>query len=175
MPTIALFEAKNRLSELVDRVQAGERFDITRRGKVVARLAGVVVDASVAAAWFLPDEATPCTEAALLATATDAVWVPSLWLLGIGNLLPSAQRRKRIDERKRIALAADVTALGVHVDRTPVSISHLDALAARHGLTTCDAVYLELALRRKLPLATLDKALQAAMHAEKVPVAEFPA
>ena len=39
MTTIALFEAKNRLSELIDRVQAGEKFDITRRGKVVASLA----------------------------------------------------------------------------------------------------------------------------------------
>ena len=38
MTTIALFEAKNRLSELIDRVQAGEKFDITRRGKVVASL-----------------------------------------------------------------------------------------------------------------------------------------
>lgn len=39
MTEIALFEAKNRLSELIDRVQAGEEFIITRRGKVVARLA----------------------------------------------------------------------------------------------------------------------------------------
>lgn len=39
MPQIALFEAKNRLSELIDRVQAGEEFAITRRGKVVAHLA----------------------------------------------------------------------------------------------------------------------------------------
>lgn len=38
MPTIALFDAKNRLSELIDRVQAGETFAITRRGKVVASL-----------------------------------------------------------------------------------------------------------------------------------------
>ena len=39
MTSVALFEAKNRLSELIDRVQAGEEFVITRRGKVVARLA----------------------------------------------------------------------------------------------------------------------------------------
>ena len=38
MTEIALFEAKNRLSELIDRVQSGEVFVITRRGKVVARL-----------------------------------------------------------------------------------------------------------------------------------------
>lgn len=39
MTSIALFEAKNRLSELIDRVQSGEEFIITRRGKEVARLA----------------------------------------------------------------------------------------------------------------------------------------
>lgn len=39
MTAVALFEAKNRLSELVDRVLAGESIEITRRGKVVARLA----------------------------------------------------------------------------------------------------------------------------------------
>ncbi len=38
MNDFALFEAKNRLSELIDRVEAGEEITITRRGKVVARL-----------------------------------------------------------------------------------------------------------------------------------------
>ena len=38
MTQIALFEAKNRLSELIERVQAGEIIVITRRGKVVAQL-----------------------------------------------------------------------------------------------------------------------------------------
>ena len=38
MKEVALYEAKNRLSELLDRVQAGEVFAITRRGKVVAQL-----------------------------------------------------------------------------------------------------------------------------------------
>jgi len=39
MIEIALFEAKNRLSQLIDRVQAGEVIVITRRGKAVAQLA----------------------------------------------------------------------------------------------------------------------------------------
>lgn len=38
MSSVALFEAKNRLSELIDRVLAGEVIEITRRGKVVAQL-----------------------------------------------------------------------------------------------------------------------------------------
>ena len=138
-------------------------------------MGGIVVDASVAAAWFLPDEATPFTEAAVLATAKTEVWVPALWPLEIGNLLLSAQRRKRIDDAKRIELAAAAAGLQVRVDRVPVSISDLDALAARHRLTSYDAAYLELALRRGLPLATLDKGLLAAMRAAHVPVAEFSA
>ena len=122
-----------------------------------------VVDASVSAAWFLPDEATPATEAALQATAAQDVWVPALWLLEIGNLLLSAQRRKRITADKRRELAAAAGALRLKVDREPVAIAVLDELAARFGLSAYDAAYLELALRRGLPLATLDDTLMAAM------------
>ncbi|MEO5734696.1 MAG: type II toxin-antitoxin system VapC family toxin [Rubrivivax sp.] len=127
-----------------------------------------VVDASVSAAWLLPDEATAATEAALDATATQAAWVPALWLLEIGNLLLSAQRRKRIDTGQRLALAAAAAALRLQVDREAVAIGALDALAARHGLTTYDAAYLELALRRGLPLATRDSGLKTAMAAAGV-------
>jgi predicted nucleic acid-binding protein len=121
-----------------------------------------VVDASVSAAWFLPEEATADTEAALQATATHDVWVPALWLLEIGNLLLSAQRRKRIGADKRRELASAASALRIKVDREPVSIAALDDIAARHGLSAYDAAYLELALRRGLPLATQDKVLGAA-------------
>lgn len=124
---------------------------------------GFVVDASVSAAWFLPDEATPATEAALMATATQAVWVPALWLLEMGNLLLNAQRRKRITAEKRRQLALAASSLRLHVDREPVSISALDELAALYGLTAYDAAYLELALRRGIGLATQDEALAAAM------------
>ena len=41
MDTIDLADAKARLSELVDRVEAGDSIDITRRGKPVARLTAV--------------------------------------------------------------------------------------------------------------------------------------
>ena len=122
-----------------------------------------VVDASVSAAWFLPEETTPATEAMLHATATHDVWVPALWLLEVGNLLLTAQRRKRITADKRRALAAAAAALRIKVDREPVTITALDDIAAGHGLTAYDAAYLELALRRRLPLATLDDALIAAM------------
>ena len=44
MSEVALFEAKNRLSELIHRVEAGEEIAITRRGKVVARLVAPAAD-----------------------------------------------------------------------------------------------------------------------------------
>ncbi len=133
---------------------------------------GLVVDASVSAAWFLPDEATPYTEAALLATANRDVWVPALWLLEMGNLLLSAQRRKRIDEAKRRELVQAAAALRLRVDREPVPMTEIDALAARHSLTAYDAAYLELALRRKFAIATVDTALLKAALAAGVKQAE---
>ena len=134
---------------------------------------GFVVDSSVSAAWFLPDEATPFTEAALQATATTEVWVPALWLLETDNLLLSAQRRRRIGDAKRRELVAAVGALRLSVDREPVPIVELDAIAAHFRLSAYDAAYLELALRRALPLATLDGALLAAMPDAGVSAADF--
>jgi predicted nucleic acid-binding protein len=43
-------------------------------------------------------------------------------------------------------------------------------LAHRHRLTLYDAAYLELAQRRRLPLATLDSDLRAAAMVECVPL-----
>lgn len=133
-----------------------------------------VVDASVSAAWFLPDEATAYTQAALQATATAELWVPTLWLLEVANLLHSAQRRRRITAAKRGELACAAAALRLQVCREPVSLLTLDALAAEHGLSAYDACYLELALRRRLPLATLDEALLAAMRRSGVAAAALP-
>ena len=138
---------------------------------MAARTLAFVVDASVSAAWFLPDEASADTEAALQATTTSDVWVPSLWLLEISNLLLRAQRRKRITADKRRELAAAATALRIRVDREAVAISALDEIVARHGLSAYDAAYLELALRRGLPLATQDEALIVAMAKAGVPAA----
>ena len=132
----------------------------------------LVVDASISAAWFLPDEATPYTEAALQCTADGRVCVPALWLLEVGNLLLSAQRRRRITDAKRRELVAHAQALRMDIDREPVAMTTLDDLAARHALSAYDATYLELALRRALPLATNDAALLKAMAAVGVVRAE---
>jgi predicted nucleic acid-binding protein len=55
------------------------------------------------------------------------------------------------------------SALRLRIDREPVALTVIDELASCHGLSAYDAAYLELALRRKLPLATVDVALSKAM------------
>jgi prevent-host-death family protein len=42
MDVVSLFDAKNRLSALVDQVERGQEVTITRRGKPVARLVPIV-------------------------------------------------------------------------------------------------------------------------------------
>ena len=99
--------------------------------------------------------------------------MPALWLLEMGNLLISAQGRKRIDAAKRRKLMMAASALRLRVDREPVSMADMGHLAASHGLTAYDAAYLELAMRRSLPMATLDAAMRKAMNASSVALADI--
>lgn len=46
MKTVAVYQAKNQLSELLAAVEAGETVAITRRGRPIARLVGVEPDRS---------------------------------------------------------------------------------------------------------------------------------
>lgn len=56
MRSMGLFEAKQKLSELVDRASQGERIGITRRGKLAAVIAPARPDTDVAAVFEKIDE-----------------------------------------------------------------------------------------------------------------------
>ena len=123
-----------------------------------------VLDSSVALAWCFEDDGTQAV-AALLDRVTDTgAYAPLLWPLETLNALFSAERRRRIDRRKRETLAAFLRDLPVLLDAETADHTWTEtaSLAARFRLTTYDAAYLELALRRRLPLATLDRDLRAA-------------
>ena len=131
---------------------------------------GLVLDASVTMAWFFPDEATTFTEGLLESLGTRPIWVPSLWLAECANVLQSAARRGRIPAERRLEIAAELAALPVSVDPEWPSVVQLDQLAADHALSAYDATYLELARRRKLPLATMDRALRVAARRAGIPL-----
>lgn len=106
---------------------------------------------------------------ALLDRVTETgAFAPQLWPIEALNGLLTAERRKRIDTPRRHRLAE----LPIAIDgETASRLWHPTAqLAEDHGLTACDATYLELALRLNLPLATSDRPLIAAAQAAGIPL-----
>lgn len=122
-----------------------------------------VIDASIALGWLLDDERTSTALQLLDQLGHQRALVPPLFWLEVGNALHVAARRKRLahaagevfDDLKRLPITID-TESPVQTTREAIS------LAARHDITVYDATYLELALRTRASLATLDAALAAA-------------
>jgi predicted nucleic acid-binding protein len=125
--------------------------------------ASFIVDASVAFAWVYQGQATPETDHLLKEVAAGAtVIVPALWFLEISNILLIAQRRHRLTTGQRRAALEKLTAMQFTVDEegTRHAFGKTSELAEKYGLTIYDATYLELALRRSLPLASRDETLR---------------
>lgn len=124
--------------------------------------ASFIVDASVGFAWVYPGQATSGTDRLLNEVAAGAtVVVPALWYLEMSNVLLIAQRRHRLTAIQRKAALEKLAAMQFMVDEegTRHAFGKTSDLAEKHGLTIYDATYLELALRRSLPLASRDEAL----------------
>lgn len=129
-----------------------------------------VLDCSVAMAWVFPDEASEATDRLRDSLVDGRAFVPSLWPVEVGSVLLAATKRGRLRADEWPSVCASLEALPIEID--PVSTSRVWgvalALADEHRLSIYDAVYLELALRLRLPLATLDRALAAAAQSSGV-------
>jgi predicted nucleic acid-binding protein len=133
-----------------------------------------VVDASFALPWALRDEATAATDKFLDSLGRGAkAFAPALWRWEIANALLSIERQKRASLLEVSGHLSLLQSLPVEIDESAASHawSGTHSLARKHRLTSYDAAYLELALRRGLPLASLDRDLIAAAKAEGVEVA----
>jgi predicted nucleic acid-binding protein len=132
----------------------------------------LVIDSSAALAWVYPEEVGQAILQVLEQVTEEGAWVPQVWRLEIANVLEMGVRRRRHDAAFRDASLADLALLPIQVD--PDTQTHAWAatlrLTERHCLTAYDAAYLELALRRGLPLASLDGDLRTAAEAEGVVV-----
>jgi predicted nucleic acid-binding protein len=87
--------------------------------------------------------------------------VPTLWPFEVANSLLALLRRKRIlaAERDRALDALRRLPLVVDDEGCRLALGKTSELAVEHGLSVYDAAYLELAIRRKLPLASRDESL----------------
>ena len=128
-----------------------------------------VLDASAAAAWCFPDERDDAAERAFDRLTTEEAVVPRLWWFEIRNVLIVNERRGRLAVADTTAFLGDLGRLPIRVDGGPGEPLVL-ALARKHGLTVYDAAYLELAVRLDVPVASLDRALNAAARSEGVDV-----
>ncbi|HZW93967.1 MAG TPA: type II toxin-antitoxin system VapC family toxin [Candidatus Eremiobacteraceae bacterium] len=129
-----------------------------------------VLDASITLAWIYANETTDPVLRVFDLLKVEGAWVPALWRWEVANALQMNVRRGRHGEHFRDNALAALTLFSIRTD----VVSEQQAwgkpvvLAERHKLTVYDAAYLELALRRRLPFATLDKDLRSAASTEKV-------
>ncbi|MBI3184037.1 MAG: type II toxin-antitoxin system VapC family toxin [Myxococcales bacterium] len=123
-----------------------------------------IIDCSITMSWCFADEATPAASKVQDRLESEAALVPTHWCLEVVNVLAMAEKRKRITPAKSAAFLGLLKAVDIEIDGETAgrAFGHLLTLCRSHGLTSYDAAYLELALRRGLPLATLDDELRSA-------------
>jgi len=131
------------------------------------------LDCSVAMTWFFNHEASPETDKLLGTLAgIDVAVVPQHWSLEITNVLLAAEATKKKKAAESMEFLALLSKLAIESDAETghYATTTTIALGRKHTLTSYDAAYLELAMRRGVPLATLDKNLRKAAVMEGVPV-----
>jgi predicted nucleic acid-binding protein len=128
-----------------------------------------VLDASISAVWALADESSPLAEIAASRLLHENALAPGLWWYEVRNLLVVNERRKRMTVEDSAHYLELLSSFPIQID--PAEDEQTIFRCAREfRLSFYDAAYLAVALRNRLPLATLDKALQDAALAAGVPL-----
>jgi len=126
-----------------------------------------VLDGSVTMAWYFKDEMDDYANAVRDGMDQSQAFVPSLWPLEVANTVVMGERRKRSTPAQAATWLSFLGILPIVVDGETTARAWGDtlSLARAHNLSAYDAAYLELAMRRGLPLATRDDRLKAAAAA----------
>ncbi|MBK6854359.1 MAG: type II toxin-antitoxin system VapC family toxin [Burkholderiales bacterium] len=136
----------------------------------------VVIDASFVLRYVLHTSAPRPHPQGLTLLDDCELLVPSLWQAEVANALVQAERRALASPQRVGQALAAILALEPEVDAEPVDVARNVELARACGLSAYDALYLELAQRRRAALATYDVAMaQAAQRAGIRLYPELPA
>ena len=133
-----------------------------------------VLDASIALSWCFEDESDAYADRVISLLDREAALVPSVWALEVANVLIVQERRGRLVSADVDRFAVLLQGLPISLEETtvPGALGPVTSLARRLGLTSYDASYLELAIRRGVPLATQDVRLRQAADAAGVSLVE---
>lgn len=129
----------------------------------------LILDSSVTLALAFEDEFDEFSRSAFEATRRNGALVPRLWAFEVANILSNGVKRSRLTEieaRRFLGLLAELpieVAQAEGVQAAPIALE-LFSLSQDHGLTAYDSVYLQLAMATRLPLASKDNELNAAMR-----------
>lgn len=130
-----------------------------------------VVDNSVVMSWCFKDETNYYADTVLDRFTELVAVVPSIWPLEIVNVLLVAERQKRLSESDSIRFLTLLSQLPIFVEyERPEMMKELLALARSNNLSSYDASYLDLAMRKGVPIATLDNKLIEAAKRIDVPI-----
>ena len=119
---------------------------------------GIVLDASVTVCRLLPDESDSRADLVWDRFLRDGAIVPQIWHMEVRNAMLQAERRRRIVPAQTQDMFLGLDDIRVATDTTP-DYSVVLRLARLHDLSVYDALYLELAMRANLELATLESRL----------------
>src|ERR1700688_537174 len=106
-------------------------------------LMSFVLDASIAAAWYLADENSSIAEMALERLESEPATAPTLFWYEIRNLMITQERRGRIGAAHIAAALTRISAMQIRFELPDSEL--VLALARTHHLTVYDASYLSLA------------------------------
>ena len=129
-----------------------------------------MLDASTALAWCFKDEDSTDADRAQHLLTDSWTLVPRIWHAEVANGLLAGERRKRIDWPDLERSVALLDTLDIRIDLTEIASRWMPLiqLARAHRLSLYDSIYLDLAMREHLPLATVDTALARAAEAAGV-------
>jgi len=131
-----------------------------------------VIDNSVVMSWCFQDETSKYTDAVLGHLEEATAYVPAIWPLEVGNVLLVAERRKRLsqaDSSRFISLLFDLPII-VEQELPERMLSEILSLAREYKLSSYDASYLDIAMRKGLPIASTDKHILAAAKRSNIPI-----
>jgi predicted nucleic acid-binding protein len=134
-----------------------------------------VVDNSVVISWCFKDETNKYGDAVLDRLTKSTAIVPPIWPLEVVNVLLVAERRnrlKQVDSVRFITLLSQLPIVVEH-ERPGEKMRDLLALGKANNLSSYDAAYLDLSMKKDCPIATLDKKLIEAAKKVNVTILEF--
>ena len=131
-----------------------------------------VIDNSVVMSWCFKDESNQYADAVLDRLLESTAFVPSIWPLEVVNVLLAAERRKRLTEADSVRFITLLSQLPIVVEYEPAEIIMKDllALARTNRLSSYDACYLDLSMRKGISIATSDDQLIKAAKKTDVPI-----